>query len=61
MNSKTYVCRKLWLYEFLTKKGYKPYKVAVDKYDCDKLVWLYTDSDSLRADVEEYYSNRIVG
>lgn len=53
---RTYVCRKLWLYEMLTKRGFEPYRVAIDKYDCKKTVWLYDDSDALRDVVEEYYN-----
>lgn len=56
MNNKTYVCRKLFLYEFLTKKGFVPYKVAIDKYNCKKNVWLYDDCQEIRNAVEEYYS-----
>lgn len=53
---RTYVCRKLKLYECLTFAGFKPYKVAVDKWDCNKLVWLYDDSSELQAVVTKYYS-----
>ena len=53
---KTYVCRKIYLYRFLTKKGFEPFKVDIDKYDCKKHIWLYTDSEELRKAVEEYYS-----
>ena len=53
---RTYVCRKLFLYRFLTKNGFVPFKVDIDKYDCKKNVWLYTDSKELRDCVEEYYS-----
>lgn len=56
MQRKTYVCRKLWLYELLTERGFVPYKVCVDKYDCHKLAWLYTDSPELQDVVKEYYS-----
>lgn len=55
-DKKTYVCRKLFLYQFLTKKGFEPFRVCVDKYDCKKTIWLYTDSEYLRECVEEYYS-----
>ena len=53
---KTYVCRKLYLYRFLTKKGFEPFKVDIDKYDCKKYIWLYTDSAELKKAVDEYYS-----
>ena len=53
---KTYVCRKIYLYRFLTKKGFEPFKVDIDKYDCKKCIWLYTDNEELRKAVEEYYS-----
>lgn len=53
---KTYVCRKLYLYRFLTKKGFEPFRVDIDKYDCKKYIWLYTDSAELKKAVDEYYS-----
>ena len=56
MSKKTYVCRKLFLYNFLTEKGFQPFKVAPDKFDCKKLVWLYTDCAEIRNAVEEYYA-----
>ena len=56
MEKKTYVCRKLFLYNFLTEKGFKPFKVCPDKWDCNKLVWLYTNSPEMDSAVEEYYS-----
>lgn len=56
---RTYVCRKLWLYEMLTKRGFEPYKVAPDKYNCKKLVWLYNDTPELQEVVKEYYAHPI--
>lgn len=56
MNKRTYVCRKLFLYNFLTERGFVPYKVAPDKWNCNKLVWLYTDCDEIQEAVKEYYS-----
>lgn len=52
----TYVCRKLFLYNFLTSKGFKPAGIYPDKFNPDKLVWLYEDTAELRDSVEEYYS-----
>lgn len=56
MSRRTYVCRKLFLYNFLTEKGFEPFKVAPDKFDCKKFVWLYTDCPEIREAVEEYYT-----
>ena len=56
MENKVYVCKKLYLYNFLTKKGFKPFKVCPDKWDCEKLVWLYTNSEDIQKAVTEYYS-----
>lgn len=58
MNNKTYVCRRVFVYEFLTRRGFVPYKTATDKFDCTKTVWLYDDSQDLRNAVEECYSTR---
>ena len=55
-NRHTYVCTKLFLYYFLTDKGFVPYRVAPDKRDCHKLVWLYDDSKEIRDAVDEYYA-----
>ena len=52
----TYVCRKLRLYNFLTEKKFKPFRICADKFNPDRLIWLYTDSVELRDAVEEYYS-----
>lgn len=57
MDKKTYVCRKLYLYNLLTTRGFAPYKVAPDKYDCRKRVWLYNETPALRDVVEEYYNS----
>lgn len=56
MELKTYVCRKLFLYYKLTSKGFVPFKVCPDKFDCKKTIWLYTDTPELRAVVAEYYN-----
>ena len=53
---KTYVCRKLFLYNFLTNRGFRPYRTAPDKWDCKKTVWLYDDTPEIRNAVEDYYS-----
>jgi len=53
----TYVCKKLKLYEHLTLEGFKPYKTAIDKWDCNRLVWLYDDCDRLQSSITKYYSD----
>lgn len=56
MERKTYVCKKLFLYNLLTSRGFVPFKVAPDKYNCKKTIWLYDETPALRDVVEEYYS-----
>ena len=56
MSGKTYVCRKILLYNYLTAHGFKPFRVAPDKWDASRLVWLYENSPELEAAVEEYYT-----
>ena len=51
-----YVCRKLYLYYYLTQEGFVPTSVRPDKYDCKKSVWLYTDTQDLRDAVNRFYS-----
>ena len=55
---KTYVCRKLYLYYYLTEQMFVPYKIAPDKWDCKRLVWLYEDTPEIREAVEKFYSNK---
>lgn len=55
--SRTYVCRKLFLYYLLTERGFEPFRVVPDKFNCRHTVWLYTDSPELQAVVTEYYAN----
>lgn len=56
MKSKTYVCKKIKLYNYLTSKGFVPFRIAPDLFDCKRLVWLYDDCDDLQAAITEYYS-----
>lgn len=56
MERKTYVCKKLFLYNLLTSRGFVPFKVAPDKYNCKKTIWLYDETPALRDVVEEYYN-----
>ena len=53
---KTFVCKTMKLYDYLTNKGYEPYKVARDIFDTKKYVWLYDETEQLRTDVDEYFS-----
>lgn len=56
MNKRTYVCRRLRLYNFLTERGFVPYQTAPDKYDCKRIIWLYEDCKEIQNAVKEYYS-----
>lgn len=56
MAKQTYVCTKIRLYNFLSKKGFIPISIATDKYDTNRLVWIYKNSPELEAAIEEYYS-----
>ncbi len=58
MRKDVYVCRKLFMYYFLTEKGFTPLQHRPDKYDCKKLVWIYEDSPEIRDAVEEFYANK---
>ena len=52
---KTFVCKTIKLYNYLTEKGYKPYKVSRDIFNPDKYVWLYDDTAALRRDTDLYF------
>lgn len=54
----TYVCTKIRLYDYLSGKGYKPYRVSTDIYNPERKVWLYDDSSEIRKDVSNYYKQR---
>lgn len=56
MAKQTYVCRKLRMYDFLSKKGFVPFNIVTDKYDINRVVWIYKNTPELEAAVEEYYS-----
>lgn len=59
MSKKTYVCRKILLYNHLTAAGFKPFRVAPDKWDPARLVWLYELTPELEAAVNEYYAGAV--
>lgn len=52
----TYVCTKIKLYDYLSNKGHKPYRVSTDIYNTKRKVWLYDDNKQLRKSVEDYYN-----
>ena len=53
---KTYVCKRLKLFNYLTARGFVPFKTRPDKYNSDFNVWLFIDSDKLQETVTEYYN-----
>ena len=55
MKKPVYVCRRLSLNIFLQARGFKPFAQRPDKFDSNKMVWIYGDSISLRLAVGEYY------
>lgn len=55
----TYVCRKLFLYYRLTELGFEPYAVKPDKYDVNKVVWLYDDDPEIRQAVDDFYKEKL--
>lgn len=58
MNMKTYVCKKIKLYDYLTNKGHIPYRVTTDIFDPKRKVWLYNDTLKLQKDIASYYCNK---
>lgn len=54
---KTYVCKRIRLFNFLSTKGFYPYKVDKDRRNKKYLVWLYIDTPELSNAVSEYYLN----
>ena len=55
---KDYVCRKINLYYYLTERGFKFINYRPDKYDCNKIVWIYRDSEELREAIEDFYAHK---
>ena len=53
-----YCCRKIRLYGYLIEQGFKPVRAAPDKWNSERLVWLFEDKDgSVRDAVESYYDS----
>lgn len=53
---KTYVCKRMRLYNYLSDKGFVFYKACRDKFNPEYTVWLYEWSEELEAAVSEYYA-----
>lgn len=53
-----YVCRRMKLMSYLTKKGFMFTATLPDMHNPKYHVWLYEDSEELRAVVEEYYTTK---
>ena len=53
---KTYVCKRMRLYNYLSDKGFVFYKACRDKFNPKYTVWLYEWSEKLEAAVNEYYA-----
>ena len=54
---KTYVCKKIRLFNFLSNNGFVPYKIDKDRFNKKYLVWLYIDTPELSKAISEYYLN----
>ncbi len=55
-NIRVYVCRRIRLFEALTKAGFVPFKTRPDRENPKYTVWLFLDSKELREEVEKFYS-----
>ena len=53
---KTYVCKRLRLYNYLSDHGFVFYRACRDKFNPKYTVWLYTWSEELEKAVSEYYT-----
>ena len=53
-NTNTYVCRDADMCLFLMDMGFSPYRIARDRLNPDKDVYLFTGSDSLFRSVIDY-------
>jgi hypothetical protein len=56
MKQQMYVCRKIRLYDYLTKQGFRPVFIRADKNDPNRNVWIYENSIELKYAIETYYS-----
>lgn len=52
----TYVCRRIRLFEALTKAGFVPYNSRQDRDHSQYIVWLFIDTPELREEVERFYT-----
>ena len=55
-NINVYVCRRIRLFEALTKAGFVLFKMRPDRENHKYTVWLFLDSTELREEVEKFYS-----
>ena len=53
---KTYVCKRLRLFNYLTTNGFIPFRQCADFKDNTKYVWLFADSPELQESITQYYS-----
>lgn len=54
--NKHYVCRRIKLYDYLTKQGFRPLFIRADRDNPDRNVWIYEDSIELKYAIEDYYN-----
>lgn len=55
-NKQQYVCRRIKLYDYLTKRGFRPMFIRADRDDPNRNVWIYEDSIELKCAIEDYYN-----
>lgn len=53
---KTYLCRRIKLYNFLCDKGFEPLQVVHDKFNSKYYNWVFEEDEKLMSAVSEYYA-----
>lgn len=55
---KTYVCKRLRLYTFLTGKGFIPINSMPDRENPKYIVWLFEKNEKFGKALDEYFGAR---
>lgn len=50
-----YICKRYRMYDWLTKRGWKPTRTITDVHNSDYINWVYKTSEKFNSDVELYF------
>ena len=56
-NEKYFVVYKKQMFDYLTEKGFKPFKVRLQKTNLSRFEWVYANTPEFANTAEEYFEN----